>query len=66
VMGLTIIEILMWNLSRNSKHALPRLKNIGDLSAHSRRYIAHRKDIDTHIDDLRVIVQELVYLADLH
>ena len=54
-----------WNLSRNSKTALPRLKSIGDLSAHSRRYIAHRQDIDKIIDDLRVVVQELVFLSDL-
>ena len=27
-----------WNLSRNTKAALPRLKDVGDKSAHSRRY----------------------------
>ena len=47
-----------WNLGRNTKTALPRLKSIGDLSAHSRRYVAHRNDIDKVIDDLRVVVQE--------
>lgn len=54
-----------WNLGRNTKAALPRLKNIGDLSAHSRRYVAHRKDIDNVVVDLRVVVQELVFLAKL-
>lgn len=54
-----------WNLTRNTKQGLPRLKSLGDLSAHGRRYIAHRQDIDKIIDDLRVVVQELVYLADL-
>lgn len=54
-----------WNLSRTSKHALPRLKDIGDKSAHSRRYNAHRKDIEKVLDDIRVVVQELVYLAGL-
>lgn len=54
-----------WNLSRNTKKALPRLKDVGDKSAHSRRYIAHRRDIDKVIDDVRVVVQELVYLASL-
>lgn len=54
-----------WNLGRNTKAALPRLKNIGDLSAHSRRYIAHRKDIDNIVADLRIVVQELVFLAKL-
>jgi hypothetical protein len=54
-----------WNLSRNSKAALPRLKDIGDKSAHSRRYNAHRADIQSSIADLRVVVQELTYLAGL-
>jgi hypothetical protein len=54
-----------WNLTRNTKQGLPKLKSVGDLSAHSRRYIAHRRDIDKIIDDLRVVVQELVYLAGL-
>jgi hypothetical protein len=54
-----------WNLSRNTKKALPKLKDIGDRSAHSRRYIAHRGDIESIVPDLRVVVQELVYLAGL-
>jgi hypothetical protein len=54
-----------WNLSRNTKKALPRLKDIGDKSAHSRRFIAHRSDIDRIIDDLRVVVQEFIYIANL-
>ncbi|HET8702182.1 MAG TPA: DUF4145 domain-containing protein, partial [Nitrococcus sp.] len=54
-----------WNLSRNTKQALPRLKDVGDLSAHSRRFIAQRRDIDTLINDLRIVVQELVTLAQL-
>lgn len=54
-----------WNLGRNTKKSLPKLKSVGDLSAHSRRYIAHRRDIEGIIDDLRIVVQELVYLASL-
>jgi len=54
-----------WNLGRDAKRALPKLKDIGDKSAHSRRFIAHRRDIDKVIDDLRVVVQELVFLANL-
>ena len=54
-----------WNLSRNAKQALPRLKDVGDLSAHSRRYIAHRKDIDKLVQDLRIVVQEFVTIAEL-
>jgi len=54
-----------WNLSRNTKAALPRLKDVGDKSAHSRRFNAHRGDIVGLVDDLRVTVQALVYLAKL-
>jgi len=54
-----------WNLGRNCKSALPRLKDIGDKSAHSRRFNAHRADMDKLIPDIRVVVQELVYLAGL-
>ena len=54
-----------WNLSRNSKRALPKLKKVGDLSAHSRRYNAHLKDLEKLIDEIRVVVQEFVYLSGL-
>lgn len=54
-----------WNLGRNTKLALPKLKTLGDLSAHSRRYNAHREDIDKQIPDFRTTCQELVYLAGL-
>lgn len=54
-----------WNLSKNSKAALLKLKDVGDMSAHSRRFIAQRQDIDKLIADLRIIVQELVALAQL-
>jgi len=54
-----------WNLSRNTKKALPKLKDIGDKSAHSRRYNAHRGDIEKVMVDLRGVVQELLYLANL-
>lgn len=54
-----------WNIGRNAKKSLKTLKDIGDKSAHSRRFIAHRRDIDNVISDLRIVVQELVYLAGL-
>jgi len=52
-----------WNLGRNAKQALPRLKDIGDKSAHSRRYIAQRGDIQPLLSDIRTVVQELLYVA---
>jgi hypothetical protein len=47
-----------WNLGRNTKQALPKLKDIGDKSAHSRRYIAQRGDIQPLLSDIRTVVQE--------
>ncbi|MGH9761137.1 MAG: hypothetical protein ACREAC_09865, partial [Blastocatellia bacterium] len=60
-----VIQEPGWNLGRNTKQALPRLKNIGDQSAHSRRYNAHREDIDKVSHDFRVACQELIYLSGL-
>lgn len=54
-----------WNLGRNAKLALPKLKDIGDKSAHSRRYIAQRGDLQPLLTDIRTVVQELVYIAHL-
>lgn len=54
-----------WNLSRNCKQSLGRLKDVGDKSAHSRRFVAHRNDIDPLRPDIRVVVQELVTIANL-
>ena len=55
-----------WNLGRNTKSALRRLKSIGDQSAHSRRYNARREYIDDIILDLRCTSEELLYIAGLH
>jgi len=54
-----------WNLGRNTKKALVSIKNIGDYSAHSRRYNANRQDIDDIKNDFRIVVQELLYLSQL-
>jgi hypothetical protein len=54
-----------WNLSRNTKQALKDLKDVGDKSAHSRRFVAHRWDIDSLRSGLRVATQELIALAGL-
>jgi len=54
-----------WTIGRLTKKALPKLKEIGDKSAHNRRFIAQRNDIDIIIDPLRDSIQELIYLAQL-
>jgi hypothetical protein len=54
-----------WSLTRNCKQAMPKLKDIGDKSAHSRRYNAQRGDIAPLTADIRLVAQELIYLAAL-
>ena len=54
-----------WNLGRNTKQGLPRLKSIGDQSAHSRRFNALREDIDKRSEDFRTVCEELLYVAKL-
>ena len=62
-----LISVLLgetvFNLGRNTKKALPRLKDLGDQSAHSRRYIARQQDLDALKRDLRVAIEELVHLT---
>jgi hypothetical protein len=53
-----------WNLTRNTKQALPKLKDVGDRSAHSRRFLAQRGDIQPLLLDVRTVVQ-LLFLSDL-
>jgi len=54
-----------WNLGRNTRRALPLLKDLGDKSAHSRRFNAHREDVDKVSGPFRAVCQELLYLAGL-
>lgn len=60
-----ILKKKTWNLTRNTKKALKDIKKIGDLSAHNRRYISHREDIDKISFDVRVVLQELLYICKL-
>lgn len=54
-----------WNLGRETKTALPLLKNLGDRSAHNRRYLANKADIDNVLPGLRVVTDELLHLSNL-
>jgi hypothetical protein len=64
-----MIEVFLaskrWTLNKATKTGLRNLKDVGDLSAHSRRYSANRGDIDRIYRDLRVATQEMLHLADL-
>jgi hypothetical protein len=53
-----------WNIGRNAKNGLPKIKNLGDKSAHNRRYIARKQDLDSVKDDIRTVIEELIHLID--
>ncbi|MGC2518415.1 MAG: hypothetical protein WA373_04830 [Burkholderiales bacterium] len=52
-----------FNLGRNTKGVLPVLKDLGDQSAHNRRYTARQQDLDSVKRELRVTIEELVHLT---
>lgn len=54
-----------FNLSRDTKNNLSKLKAIGDKSAHNRYFTASRNDIDKLVPDIRVIIPELVEKSEV-
>ena len=54
-----------FNISRNVRKVMPKLKDLGDQSAHSRRYVAKKPDLEDVKRDLRITIQELVHLSGL-
>lgn len=54
-----------WTLSQTTKSQLKKLKQFGDLSAHSRKYNARRQYVDDIVIHLRVVVEEMLYLSGL-
>ena len=54
-----------WSLSRNSKRALPRLRDLGHMSSHGRYFTAQKSDVDAVRQDFRVALEELLRHAEL-
>lgn len=61
----SILKDTAWNLARETKRVLPEIKSLGDRSAHNRRYIAKKSDVDKVIPGLRVAADDLLHLAKL-
>jgi hypothetical protein len=51
------------HLGRNAKRGLDSLKDLGDKSAHNRRFNARQPDIDSIKSDFRTAAEELLHLA---
>jgi hypothetical protein len=54
-----------WNLSRDTKAVLPKVKALGDRAAHNRRFMARKPDIENLTDGLRVAVDDLLHLSGI-
>lgn len=54
-----------WNLSRETKVVLPKIKALGDRAAHNRRFVARKPDVDAIVPGLRVAVDDLLHLSGL-
>jgi hypothetical protein len=54
-----------WSLSRNSKKALPKLRDIGHMSAHGRYFCARKEDLEAVKPGCRVVVEEFLHHAGL-
>jgi hypothetical protein len=61
----TALAETSFRLTKNTKKALPKLRNLGHRSAHGRYFIAHPEDIEKNEDGVRVVVEEFLHLADL-
>jgi hypothetical protein len=53
------------NLGRDSKKALKDARNVGNWSAHARRFLAHAGDLTKLQPGVRLLVQELIQIAEL-
>ncbi len=60
-----VVTDTSWNLGRETKQTLPLLKSLGDRSAHNRRYLAKKADIDRVLHGLRVVADDLLHLSGL-
>lgn len=53
-----------WSLSRNFEKNIKLVKRYGDLSAHNRRFLAKKYEIDNFKFELRQCLQEIILIID--
>jgi hypothetical protein len=54
-----------WSLSRNTRRALPHLRDVGHMSAHGRYYLAKKDDIERIRPGCRVAIEEFLHHGGL-
>lgn len=55
----------LWTLTRDTPKALQAIKELGDRSAHNRRYNAQKLQVDKVISGLQIAAEDLLYIAGL-
>lgn len=55
-----------FTISRQTKNALPHLKDVGDWSAHNRRYLAKKSDLDRVHPNLRLVLADFGHLSGMN
>lgn len=53
-----------WNVSRNLETYIKMVKKYGDLSAHNRRFLAKRSDMNIFKFEMRQVIQEIIMIID--
>ncbi|MBP3609319.1 MAG: hypothetical protein J6J42_03165 [Lachnospiraceae bacterium] len=53
-----------WNVSRNLESYIKMVKKYGDLSAHNRRFLAKKSDMNDFKFEMRQVVQEIIMIID--
>lgn len=53
-------------LGRDAKKFLPKIKELGDRSAHNRRFNAKQADLDKLESGIRLVAEELIQIAELN
>ncbi len=51
-----------WPISRTMRSKLPKLRELGNSSAHNRFFTANKNDVEKNSEDIRMVIQELVYV----
>jgi hypothetical protein len=59
------VQETKWSLTQGAKTGLPKIKKLGDLSAHSRKFNARPNMIEDIRLDFCVIVEELLYISNM-
>lgn len=53
-----------WKIGRETENGLPKIKQLADQSAHSRRFVAQKSDIENLKHEIRLSIQEIISLID--